>query len=112
MTGERPGNDPDAAELDALRNRIDQLDVEIVRLLNERARLGLRAGHLKVRNGRPVADSQREREVLVRVAMANEGPMPQDALLNLYRSLIESIKRLEELEDPAAEPGDQGGSDG
>jgi chorismate mutase len=45
-----------------------------------------------------VADSEREREVLVRVAMANDGPMPQDALLAFYRQLIETIKRLEELE--------------
>ena len=43
-------------------------------------------------------DHDREREVLVRVAMANDGPLPQDALLSLYRQLIETIKRLEELE--------------
>jgi len=30
--------------------------------------------------------------------MANEGPIPQDALLALYRKLIETIKRLEEPE--------------
>ena len=89
----------DAGELEALRSEIDQLDVQIVRLLNHRARLGLQAGQAKVRTGRPVADSEREREVLVRVAMANDGPMPQDALLALYRHLIETIKRLEELED-------------
>jgi uncharacterized protein (UPF0335 family) len=28
--------------------------------------------------------------------MANQGPLPQDALLDLYRALIETIKRLEE----------------
>ena len=111
MTDDLPPNDS-AAELDALRSEIDHLDTQIVRLLNERARLGLRAGHVKVRNGRPVADSEREREVLVRVAMANDGPMPQDALLSLYRQLIETIKRLEELEGPDTASGDQGGSNG
>jgi len=30
--------------------------------------------------------------------MANNGPIPQDALLALYRKLIETIKRLEEPE--------------
>ena len=89
-------------ELDALRSQIDGLDVQIVRLLNERARLGLRAGHAKVSSGRPVADSEREREVMVRVAMANDGPIPQDALLAFYRQLIETIKRLEELEHSGA----------
>ena len=95
-------------ELEALRSQIDDLDVQIVRLLNDRARLGLQAGHAKVHSGRPVADSEREREVLFRVAMGNDGPMPQDALLALYRGLIETIKRLEELESARPERGSHG----
>jgi chorismate mutase/prephenate dehydratase len=95
-------------DLEALRSQIDDLDVQIVKLLNRRARLGLEAGHAKVRNGRPVADSEREREVLVRVAMANDGPLPQDALLALYRQLIETIKRLEELEGIGSEEDSNG----
>jgi chorismate mutase/prephenate dehydratase len=101
----RPDEPVSAADLGALRSRIDELDVQIVRLLNERTRLGLAAGHAKVSNGRPIADSDREREVLVRVAMANDGPMPQDALLALYRQLIETIKRLEELEHASSREG-------
>ena len=93
-----PGERIESGELGSLRAQIDALDGEIVRLLNRRARLGLEAGRTKIRNGRPVADSEREREVLIKVAMANEGPLPQDALLALYRQLIETIKRLEEIE--------------
>ncbi len=85
-------------DLDALRAEIDALDRQIVGLLNRRARLGLAAGQAKTQNGRPITDNEREREVMVRVAMANDGPLPQDALLALYRQLIETIKRLEELE--------------
>lgn len=91
-------------DLEALRSEIDLLDREIVRLLNRRARLGLEAGEAKRGLGRPIADSEREREVLVRVAMANEGPLPQDALLALYRGLIETIKRLEELDSTSQGP--------
>lgn len=98
----------EAGHLEELRSQIDELDVQIVKLLNRRARLGLAAGNAKSRSGRPVADSEREREVLVRVAMANDGPLPQDALLALYRQLIETIKRLEELEGVGSE-GDSNG---
>jgi chorismate mutase/prephenate dehydratase len=91
-------------DLEALRSEIDLLDREIVRLLNRRARLGLQAGEAKKGLGRPIADSEREREVLVRVTMANEGPLPQDALLALYRGLIETIKRLEELDSTSPGP--------
>jgi hypothetical protein len=42
---------------------------------------------------------------MVRVAMANDGPLPQDTLLALYRQLIETIKRLEELEQSGSKSG-------
>jgi chorismate mutase/prephenate dehydratase len=87
-------------ELDALRSEIDAIDREIVGLLNRRARLALEIARTKMRDGRPIVDSERAREVLVRVAMANDGPFPQDALLALYRQLIETTTRLEELETP------------
>jgi chorismate mutase/prephenate dehydratase len=92
-------------DLDSLRSEIDVLDREIVDLLNRRARLGLAAGKAKMRSGRPVTDKEREREVMVRVAMANNGPLPQDALLALYRQLMETIRRLEELDKSGSEPG-------
>jgi chorismate mutase len=85
-------------DLESLRAEIDALDVEIVRLLNRRARLGLAAGHAKTRSGRPLTDSERERDVLVRISRANDGPLPQGELLALYRQLIETIKHLEEIE--------------
>ena len=91
-------------DLDALRAEIDAVDREIVALLNRRAKLGLEAGRAKSRNGMPIADSDREREVLVRVAMANDGPLPQDALLALYRKLMETIRRLEEIEKSGPKP--------
>ena len=91
-------------DLDALRSEIDALDREIVRLLNRRTQLGLAIGKAKTRSGRPIIDPEREREVLVRVAMANEGPLPQDALLALYRQLIETMTRLEEIEKSGSKP--------
>jgi chorismate mutase/prephenate dehydratase len=91
-------------DLDALRAEIDAVDREIVALLNRRTRLGLAAGKAKTQTGRPIADIEREREVMIRVAMANGGPLPQDALLALYRQLIETIKRLEEIEKSGSKP--------
>jgi chorismate mutase/prephenate dehydratase len=93
-----------ADPLDDLRSQIDELDREIVKLLNRRTLLGLEAARTKAQNGRPIVDTEREREVLVRVAMANEGPLPQDALLALYRQLIETMTRLEKLETGDSPP--------
>jgi chorismate mutase len=84
-------------ELDELRAQIDEVDRAIVGLLNERARLALEAGRLKAAQGRDgVRDPEREREVLLRVAMANEGPLPQADLVDVYRRLIDALVALEE----------------
>jgi chorismate mutase / prephenate dehydratase len=93
-----------SGDLESLRRQIDELDREIVRLLNQRARLAQEIGRTKRAAGRAIVDKDREREVLVRVAMANEGPLPQDALLALYRQLMETITRLEELEKSSSSP--------
>jgi chorismate mutase/prephenate dehydratase len=97
-------------ELRRLRRRIDALDRRIVGLLNERAELGREVGRAKVAAGRrAVRDVEREREVLLRVTMANTGPMPQAELLAIYRRLI-AVTRALETRDRARARRD-GGSD-
>lgn len=87
---------PETAELRRLRRRIDALDRRIVALLNERARLAREAGEAKADAGRTaIRDAEREREVLLRVSMANEGPLPQADLLALYRRLFIATRALE-----------------
>jgi len=89
----RPGETP---EMRRLRRRIDALDRRIVALLGERTRLGVEMGAAKAAAGRrAVRDPEREREVLLRVATANAGPLPQAELLALYRRLMAATRRLE-----------------
>ena len=65
-------------------------------MLNERAALAREAGRAKSAAGRrAVRDAEREREVLLRVTIANEGPMPQADLLALYRRLFATTRALE-----------------
>lgn len=88
--------DDAALELARVRDRIDELDKRIVELLNERAELGRQAGRAKLIAGRrAVHDPEREREVLLRVAMANRGPISQADLLSIYRRVVASTRTLE-----------------
>jgi chorismate mutase / prephenate dehydratase len=109
---ERSGKALETAELRRLRRRIDALDRRIVALLNERARMAREAGRAKAEAGRTaVRDAEREREILLRVSMANEGPMPQADLLALYRRLFAATRALEARDrrrprDPDVEDGD------
>jgi chorismate mutase/prephenate dehydratase len=86
----------ETAELRRLRRKIDALDRRIVSMLNERAELGRDVGREKVAAGRrAIRDAEREREVLLRVTMANTGPMPQADLLAIYRRLMAVTRALE-----------------
>jgi chorismate mutase/prephenate dehydratase len=97
--GSKPTNaerDDAARELARIRDEIDALDLRIVALLNERAALGRSAGHAKRLAGRrAVHDPEREREVLLRVAMGNEGPLAQADLLSIYRRVVAVTRSLE-----------------
>ena len=98
MADEEPPLDADPrVAVERLRREIDALDRRIVGLLNERARLGRQVGAQKAALGwRQARDPEREREVLLRVSMANEGPLPQEDLLAIYRRLIEATRTLED----------------
>lgn len=90
-------------ELRRLRGRIDALDRRLVKLLNERAALAREVGREKLATDRrPIRDLEREREILLRVAMANAGPMPQSDLVALYRRLFAATRALEARDRQAA----------
>jgi chorismate mutase/prephenate dehydratase len=101
----------ETAELRRLRLRIDALDRKIVGLLNERAELAREAGLAKAAAGRrAIRDAEREREVLLRVTMANAGPLSQADLLALYRRLMAATRALE-ARDRARRDGSTDGAD-
>ncbi len=102
---------PETPELRRLRRQIDALDRRIVALLNERAELARAAGRAKTVQGRrAIRDSEREREVLLRVTMANEGPLNQSDLLALYRRLMTATRALEARDRARGEPGEGDGA--
>jgi chorismate mutase/prephenate dehydratase len=97
---------PEPPELRRLRLRINALDRRIVALLNERAELAREVGLAKIALGRrTIRDGEREREVLLRVTMANQGPLPQADLLALYRRLMSATRALEARDRERREAG-------
>ena len=107
----RPRRPPrQSAELARLRAEIDELDRRIVVLLNRRAELTVAVGHEKSALGRrAIRDREREREVLLRVSIANGGPVPQADLLSIYRRLIASARALEARERERLRHGEDDG---
>ena len=93
-------------EMRRLRRRIDALDRRIVVLLSERAEVAREVGRAKTAAGRrAIRDVEREREVLLRVTMANTGPIPQADLLAIYRRLMAATRALEARDRQRARDG-------
>ena len=77
------------------RKKIDELDHELVRLLNERARCAAEIGKLKRQNGLPIQEFSREQEVLQHVLDANQGPLDGDALRRVFQQIVEEGRGLQ-----------------
>ncbi len=86
-------------DLSAWRERIDQLDRELLERLNERMRCALAIGHIKKEHGRPIRDPERERALLQKLREYNEGPMRDVAIEEIFRRIIAEAVHLEEEED-------------
>lgn len=83
------------ATMDELRGRIDSLDKEIVRLLNDRAAAAVEIGKLKAQSGAGVFAPDRERDVLNKVTALSKGPLSRESLLAIYRELMSASFALE-----------------
>jgi len=81
--------------LDELRKQIDELDSELVKLLNERARVVMEIGKLKNKAGKAVYAPDREKQVFKKIAAANEGPLPDRCLVAVWRELMSGSFFLE-----------------
>ena len=77
------------------RKQINALDGELLRLLNQRARLALNVGESKRDAGLHLCDHTREREVIERLCEANEGPLDDRAVVELFRAIIHESRRIQ-----------------
>jgi len=78
-----------------LRQRIDEIDSEILRLLNRRADLVLDVGRLKTEHNLEYHVPQREEEIYARLAAENRGPFPAQAVRPVFREVISACLSLE-----------------
>lgn len=89
--------DPAQAEaaLAPLRTRIDALDQQIIKLLNERAEVVVEVGQIKRAGNTPIYVPDRERRVLEQVRSYNKGPLPNKCIEAIYRELMSGSFAIE-----------------
>ena len=82
-------------DIEHWRKEIDEIDAELLRLLNIRARLALKVGALKQAAHLPFCDPERERIVLERLQEINAGPLDERAIGKVFRRIIRESRRVQ-----------------
>ena len=85
----RKGYD-DMNQLDKLRKEIDQINQELLKLLNERAKRVVEVGKEKAKSGLPPYDPVREQEILNQLIKKNEGPFSDEAIIHLFKEVFKA----------------------
>ena len=82
-------------ELEEWRQKIDDLDRQLVKLLNDRARFAAAIGHIKILLGLNAYSPEREEEIIRNVTRENEGPLPAQAMRRLFERIIDESRAVE-----------------
>jgi len=84
--------------IEELRNRIDVIDDQLVRLLNVRVACAVEVGRLKHEAGLPIFQPERETQVLSSVRKAASelaGPLTAEAVVRIFERVIDEARRAE-----------------
>ena len=81
--------------LKPVRDQIDAIDVQLLDLLNRRARVAQEVGHVKNKVDAPVFRPEREAQVLRGIADRNPGPLGNNELQTIFREIMSACRSLE-----------------
>ena len=78
-----------------LRERVDEVDRELIEALSERARIVQEIMVLKIEAGAPVYDPRREEDILRSVVERNPGPIYDSSMRDIFELILHRIRDLE-----------------
>ncbi len=81
-------------DLNKKRTRIDEIDAELIKLINERAKVAKDIGTLKLKQGIGVVDPERERGVLTKVKVRSEIIAPEDVEA-IWAEIMSACKKVQ-----------------
>ncbi|WP_295797957.1 prephenate dehydratase [uncultured Microbulbifer sp.] len=95
MSEQKPKQDERLLEL---RDRIDNIDSDIARLISERANCALEVAEVKKANGEDALyyRPEREAQVLRRAMERNPGPLTDEEMARLFREIMSACLALED----------------
>ena len=78
------------SEINDLRQQIDGLNMDLLKLLSERGRIASRIGHLQSTLGASQYDPKRELDMLQVLTEANQGPFDDATIKSLFKDIFQA----------------------
>jgi chorismate mutase/prephenate dehydratase len=80
-----------------LRQQIDRVDRELLKLANQRASLASRIGDVKNEAGMEVYSPGREDEIIAEVLQSNHGPLSENCVRAIFREIMSGSRALQKV---------------
>jgi len=82
--------------IEKLREELDLLNLQILDLISKRAAISLEIGNLKAKQGVPRYDPERERIMLDKIIVNNQGPFDNQTIRHLFKQIFQASLDLQE----------------
>ncbi|MGA1369299.1 MAG: chorismate mutase [Blastocatellia bacterium] len=102
-----PSQADDQSAMQGWRERIDEIDLILVQLFNERTQCAIEIGHIKKRLSLEIYSPKREAQVIANVTAANGGPLDAEAIRRLFERVIDEARRIERIHASQPPSGDE-----
>ncbi|WP_373288777.1 bifunctional 3-deoxy-7-phosphoheptulonate synthase/chorismate mutase [Paenibacillus nasutitermitis] len=81
--------------LDVLRKKMDSVNVQLLELLSQRARIVQEIGQEKEKQGVPKFDPVREKSMLDDLIARNDGPFDDESIRHLFKQIFQASLKLQ-----------------
>lgn len=83
------------AQLAGYRRRIDEIDLEILSLVNQRTAVVENIGRIKRGLSMPIYEPRREDDVYRNVTENNPGPLPAEAVRRVFERIMDEMRTVQ-----------------
>lgn len=85
-------------KLEVLREKLDEINHQLLDLFSERARIAQEIGHEKEKQGVPKFDPVREKQMLEDLVSRNTGPFTDETIRHLFKQIFQASLNLQQTE--------------
>jgi len=82
-------------DIDNWRKKVDEINLKILELLNERTEYVIKIGKLKKQSGIPLYSAERENKIFETLSKVNKGPLEDKNIRNIFERIIDESRNIQ-----------------